>query len=275
MAVSPLIGGSALKGPAHRILAGLGYGTGTCGGHRLLWRSSHRHRHRQCRRRRCRRSHEATDTCDRHPDARPGGLHQAGRESSSKRRRERRIAVCHRDLPGHGPPRGRTRRRPGLHFWLTPCRPCGLADGDILVVTHKVVSKAEGAMAPAADRRGLPERGGVRGRRRNSAKRGHGDRSYPPWIRLRQCRRRSLQRDRRPGGSAPPGSRPLRPSDPHPDLKRSRGRSGGGHFGHLRAGLANGSGRRGHRSLGYRDRSSTSRARPTCTDGSSRSQRWR
>ena len=29
IAVSPLIGGSALKGPAHRILAGLGYGTGT------------------------------------------------------------------------------------------------------------------------------------------------------------------------------------------------------------------------------------------------------
>jgi LPPG:FO 2-phospho-L-lactate transferase len=29
MAVSPLIGGSALKGPAHRILAALGYGTGT------------------------------------------------------------------------------------------------------------------------------------------------------------------------------------------------------------------------------------------------------
>jgi LPPG:FO 2-phospho-L-lactate transferase len=29
MAVSPLIGGSALKGPAHRILASLGYGTGT------------------------------------------------------------------------------------------------------------------------------------------------------------------------------------------------------------------------------------------------------
>jgi len=29
MAVSPLIGGSALKGPAHRILSALGYGTGT------------------------------------------------------------------------------------------------------------------------------------------------------------------------------------------------------------------------------------------------------
>jgi LPPG:FO 2-phospho-L-lactate transferase len=29
MAVSPLIGGSALKGPAHRILTALGYGTGT------------------------------------------------------------------------------------------------------------------------------------------------------------------------------------------------------------------------------------------------------
>lgn len=29
IAVSPLIGGSALKGPAHRILASLGYGTGT------------------------------------------------------------------------------------------------------------------------------------------------------------------------------------------------------------------------------------------------------
>lgn len=29
MAVSPLIGGSALKGPAHRILAAFGYGTGT------------------------------------------------------------------------------------------------------------------------------------------------------------------------------------------------------------------------------------------------------
>ena len=29
IAVSPLIGGSALKGPAHRVLAGLGYGTGT------------------------------------------------------------------------------------------------------------------------------------------------------------------------------------------------------------------------------------------------------
>ena len=29
VAVSPLIGGSAVKGPAHRILAALGYGTGT------------------------------------------------------------------------------------------------------------------------------------------------------------------------------------------------------------------------------------------------------
>ena len=107
-------------------------------------------------------------------------------------------------------------------------RAADLRPTDVLCVAHKVVSKAEGRVVDLATVEPGDARAGVGGavgqgpaRGAGGARRGRGDRArrrrpadlpHPPRLRLRQRRRRPLQRRRRgPRGPAAAGPRRLRP----------------------------------------------------------------
>ena len=98
----------------------------------------------------------------------------------------------------------------------------GLHDGDVVVVTQKVVSKAEGAMAPIDpdDPRGhkaIVE--DAVGADHPPARRPHHQRDQAR-LRVRQRRRRPVERRRGLGRPAPGRQRPLGPADPRRPARR-------------------------------------------------------
>ena len=117
--------------------------------------------------------------------------------------------------PGDDP--RRRARRPGSATTRQAQRavPGGLVDGDVLVVTQKVVSKAEGRLVdidtddPDA-KSALVEQESVRIVRRRGDLADHRD---PPRLRLRQRRRGPVQRRRRDRGSAAPSTPIGRPDE--------------------------------------------------------------
>ena len=205
----------------------------------------------------------------RHP-ARPGG--------ADRPRRRLRHAGGLRP-PGGG--RAARRRERALRLWplsaLPEVRPGddlaamlaeraggeGVAPGDVVVVAHKVVSKAEGRIValaavrpgPAARRPGRRDRQGggplradpLREPAGGAPPRGHGHLRDPPRLRLRQRRRRLLERARGGGGAA--AGRPRRLGAPPPGADRGGGGGEGGAGGdrHPRARLPPRPGQRGDR----------------------------
>ena len=103
--------------------------------------------------------------------------------------------------------------RPGDDLARLIARRVALADGDVVVVTQKIVSKAEGRLVavdpddPAAKVRLVERRVGAG----PSPSRRAPDHRDPPRFRLRQRRGRPLQRGR---GLGRPPARRLRPLGP-------------------------------------------------------------
>ena len=241
VAVSPIVAGAALKGPADRLMAELGnepsvvgvariYAVGRArwwwtrpmppsrrrrGRGRALRRHAHRHEHARAR----------ADTW-RGRSSMPHGRGRAGlpcRRASARSGPGPTWRRAHRRRCGAGRPRG-------------PRDP----DGDVIVVTQKIVSKAEGRLVEVDH--GDP--GGQAGPRRAGVGAGPAppgrprDHRDPPRLRVRQRRGRPVQRGgrrrrcsprtrtARPGGSVPacstPRGRARRSSCP----TRSAGRGG-------------------------------------------------
>ena len=163
VAVSPIVAGAALKGPADRLMTELGHEASVVGVARIyaelvgtlvideadaalaaaveaagsLRGGPHRHAHRRPRRRAGLAPSSTPATARARPPA-PDDDH--GRDPTP-RRRPPAPGTLTRD-PGHRDRRDRPGRRSGRLIAAL----VDLADGDVVVVTQKIVSKAEGRM---------------------------------------------------------------------------------------------------------------------------------
>ena len=139
-------------------------------------------------------------------------------DAAGRGRRARRAGARSRDDQGparRGAPgdRARATTSPRCSPTRSRRRP---AEGDVVVVTQKVVSKAEGRVAPAADRDAVDRRRDGARRRPSRRPRHRRDRAR---VRLRERRRGRLQRRRRAADAAARGPRRVGAAPP----RRPRG----------------------------------------------------
>ena len=210
VAVSPIVAGAALKGPADRLLAELGHESSVVGVARLYAPLA---------------ATLVVDEADagagrRRSRPRACAASSPRRSCAARPRRPPWPAPCsrpdgRREPAGDHPRRGHARgpaRRPS---WPTSSRPrrSPSQDGDVVVVTQKIVSKAEGRLV-AVDPDDPPAQAALVEAEAVRVLRRRGDlviTETSARLRLRQRRRRPVQRARRlrhPPARSTPTARP-------------------------------------------------------------------